>query len=486
MERMTGADALMLNLERPTLPMHTLKIVVLDTEVRGQPLTLPELAEAVRPYLGLVPRATQKVAGGPGCGGRPYWVADAGFDLTGHLDEAHLTAPTRSAFDAFCSRLAEAHLDRDRPLWGMTLVHGLRDGHQAVVVRIHHAVADGLAALNTFLAASTASAGTVAAPAPATPPAAPRDRALRRSALAELPRLATGLPQVVRAGRESRRATRGFAARHQVPGTLAARRTTFNARGGGHRVCASGELEMSELRQVARAGGTTINGVLHAVVAGAVRAELADRGELLDVPTVAVFGVAADTASTRRHGNEIAPATVYLHSQLADPVERLRATSSSCRHAVDLRRRRGFALTEALGTYLPRVAPALRAAFAPHVPRVVNNITTANVAGPQHLRWFGDVAVVDWVSYAVAVAPADVNLTAYSYNGRMTIGLVATPEAMPEPARFLDRLQPALDELRTALAAESAAREAAEMATTLDAELRELGRNGALGVVAVG
>ena len=85
-------------------------------------------------------------------------------------------------------------------------------------------------------------------------------------------------------------------------------------------------------------------------------------------------------------------------------------------------------------TYVPRLMPALRAVFAPHVPKVVNNITTANVAGPQHLRWFGDVAVVDWISYAVAVAPADVNLTAYSYNGRLSIGLVATPEAMPDPA----------------------------------------------------
>ena len=55
--------------------------------------------------------------------------------------------------------------------------------------------------------------------------------------------------------------------------------------------------------------------------------------------------------------------------------------------------------------------------------------------------------MVDWISYAVAVAPADVNLTAYSYDGRLELGLVATPEAMPEPAAFLARLQPALDEL---------------------------------------
>ena len=190
-----------------------------------------------------------------------------------------------------------------------------------------------------------------------------------------------------------------------------------------------------------------------------MRAEHVARGEDVDTPSVAVFGVAADTRSTRRWGNEIAPATVYLHTQTADPLERLRATARSCLHAVDLRRRRGFDLTDQLFTYVPRLMPTLRAVFAPHVPKVVNNITTANVAGPQHLRWFGDVAVVDWISYAVAVAPADVNLTAYSYNGRLSIGLVATPEAMPDPAAFLARLQPALDELRQALELERAALE---------------------------
>jgi diacylglycerol O-acyltransferase len=456
MERFTGPDAVMLHLERPTVPMHTLKIVVLDSLERGRPITLPELRAVVVPYLGLVPRATQKAVSVAGSGGRPFWVHDRAFALDAHLDEVTLAAPTRERFDELCARLAERHLDRGRPLWAMTLVHGVQDGHQAVVVRLHHAVSDGLGALNTFLAASTDTPGAVAPVAPAVPAVAPSLAELRRRARHEVGGLAARVPAVVRTGRAARRSSRDFDAWDQVPGGLAAERTSFNAPGGRRRVCASGELELSELKEVARESGATINGVLHAVLAGAMREEYADRGEALDLPAVAVFGVAADTRSTRRWGNEIAPATAFLHSQVADPLERLRATARSCLHAVDLRRRRGFALTDEALTLVPRLMPALRAAFAPHVPKVVNNITTANVAGPQHLRWFGDVAVVDWISYAVAVAPADVNLTAYSYNGRLSIGLVATPETMPEPAAFLARLQPALDELRHALADERA------------------------------
>jgi WS/DGAT/MGAT family acyltransferase len=393
------------------------------------------------------------------CGGRPYWVHDGAFDLNAHLDEVTLDTPTRASFDALCARLAERHLDRDRPLWSMTLVHGLQDGHQAVVVRLHHAVSDGLGALNTFLAASTDRPGTVAPPVPAQRGIAVGTAELRREARRELRGLVTRIPHLVGTGRSVRRTSNGFDAWDQVPGGLGAERSSFNAPGGWQRVCASGELELTELKTVARETGATINGVLHGVIASSMRAEHLARGESVDVPSVAVFGVAADSRSTRRWGNQIAPATVYLHTQVADPLERLRATARSCLHAVDLRRRRGFELTDQLFTYVPRLMPALRAVFAPHVPKVVNNITTANVGGPQHLRWFGDVAVVDWISYAVAVAPADVNLTAYSYNGRLSIGLVATPEAMPDPAGFLARLQPALDELRNALELERAALE---------------------------
>jgi WS/DGAT/MGAT family acyltransferase len=335
MERSAGADAVMLHLERPSVPMHTLKVVVLDSLDRGRPITRAELRAAVAPYLGLVARATQKVIAVAGTGGRPYWVHDPDFDLDAHLEEASLAAPTRASFDELCGRLAERHLDRRRPLWSMTLVHGLQDGHQAVVVRLHHAVSDGLGALNTFLAATTDTAGAVAPIAPALPAEAPRPAELRRRARRELGGLVAGLPGLMRTGRAARRSSRAFDAWDQVPGGLAGERTSFNARGGRRRVCASGELELGELKQVARESGATINGVLHAVIAGAMRDEYAERGDALDLPAVAVFGVAADTRSTRRWGNEIAPATAFLHTQLADPLERLWATARSCLHAVD-------------------------------------------------------------------------------------------------------------------------------------------------------
>ncbi len=161
------------------------------------------------------------------------------------------------------------------------------------------------------------------------------------------------------------------------------------------------------------------------------------------------------------HGNEIATAMAYLRSDLADPVERIVATGESCGGAtVACRRDVGFELTEKLATYTGRLGPFFRGIAANRAPLVMNNITTANMPGPRTTRWIGDIEVVDWISFALAIAPADVNLTTYSYAGRLSMGLIATPESMPDPAGFLRRVAQAVDEATDALGIGAMAREA--------------------------
>ena len=84
---------------------------------------------------------------------------------------------------------------------------------------------------------------------------------------------------------------------------------------------------------------------------------------------------------------------------------------------------------------------------AHRMPRVMNNITTANMPGPKKTRWVGDIEVVDWVSFALAIAPADVNLTAYSYAGPNHDGSGVDPESMPDPHSFLERVHDSLNEV---------------------------------------
>jgi len=452
MARMTGNDALMLNMEAPDTPMHTLKVAVLDTSRRGRPITRDELLAVLPGYLGKFPRATQRIeTASSTCHARPFWVYDEDFDPARHVDELTVAAPgSRADLDRILSTLAVRQLDRAHPLWALTLVHGLADGRQALVLRIHHCVADGLASLNIFMAA-TAEHGRPVPPAPVVPQEPVSREELLRSARAESRQLFKQVPAATGRLIKAAHLSRVFEARHLVPMPLEPARNSFSSRSGGDRVCASRSIPLADVQQIAVATGTTVNGALHGVIAGAKRAELIARSEDLRSPSVTVFGVAADLTSHRTYGNEISTATAYLRTDIDDPVDRLTKTAESCAAAVSRRRRLGFDLTDQVAVYTGRLGPVFRRLAAPHVPRVVNNITTANLPGPRQTRWVGEIEVVDWVSFALAIAPADVNLTAYSYAGRISMGLIATPESMPDPERFLERIDESLAEIRSAL-----------------------------------
>ena len=441
-ERMSGSDAVLLHMEDEHTPMHTLKVVILDTSRRGRPLTLDELALAVGTRLGLVPRTTQKVVAAPGFGARPFWVDDPDFDLRRHLDERVLPSPGDARqLDALYGELAGAFLPRDRALWAMTLVHGLEAGRQAVVVRVHHAIVDGLGALHTVLAATTDAPGTVVDLVPPTiATASPRARLAARAA-SDAVRTWRQLPDLLRevAGSRTRRRAEPDP---DIPKFVRFGRTSLNTIGDAARVCASGSLDLATMRAVGRATGTTVNGVLHAVIAGAVRAELAARGEDVSESTIAGFGIATDRVDTSRlYGNHITPTFVRLRSDLSDVHARLEATSRSCRAAVEARRAAGLDLSDRLSAFAPRALNTFRRVAGKRTSMTPSHVITANVAGPQHRRWLGDIEVVDWFSFAVAVSPVATNVTVHSYDGRMNVGIVADPAGMPAPREFVERLE---------------------------------------------
>jgi diacylglycerol O-acyltransferase len=452
-ERMPGSDAFLLHMEDEHTPMHTLKVVILDPARRGRPLTLDDVGLAVGSHLGLIPRATQKVVAAPGFGSRPFWVDDPDFVLAHHLDERTLPAPGgQEELDALYGEVATAILPRDRALWSMTLVHGLAGGRQAVVVRVHHAVADGLGALHAFLAVTTDEPGAAVDVSP--PPVAGTASRARLTAMAarDSRRTWRSMPSVIRATSEARSRTGARQGHPDIPRFVRFGRTSLNAYGDATRVCASSSLDLATMRAIGKATDTTVNGVLHAVVAGVIRTELAERGEDASAPTIAAFGIASDRANTdRRHGNFITPTFVHLRSDLPDPRARLTATARSCVVAVDARREAGLGLTDQLSTIAPRLLNGARRWLTRHTRMTPSHIVTANVPGARGPRWFGDIEVVDWFSFAVAVAPVSVNLTVHSYDGRMNVGLVADPVALPDPHRFVERLGQELRVLADAL-----------------------------------
>ena len=456
MERMSGEDATFIHLERMGEPCHTLKVMVLDTSERGHPVTLREMRGAISAHLAEYPRARQRVVVPPVFKSLPFWVDDPDFDLDLHLSERALPSPgTRRQLDDVCSSLASDRLDLARPLWDATLVHGLEGGQQAVVFRLHHALSDGMGVVRLFEQITTDTPGPGLPPSPGewSPPPLPSGRELVASVIAGVPARLGAAGEMLRWEWRNRSTVLGerrtFSRRDDlVPAGLTATYTWMNPRFGTRRLCASTSLPLADFRVVKERVGATLNSVLLAVLAGAIRAESEARGRDLDHDAVCALGVAIDPpGSDRLYGNNISNMYVNLHTTEADPCERLRKVSRSASDTVALRRGALDGRPHTFADLTPRLGPALGELLAYRVKRTATNLAAGNVPGPATVRYLGDVRVSDVVSYAVVVLNAGLELTVYSYDGATKFGLLVAPEVHRHPHQFLDRIADSLAEL---------------------------------------
>ena len=141
--RLTSLETAFLAMERPGLPMQVGAVIVLEP---GRPLTMAELRRLVAARLPRLPRFRDRLRGGPWDLNRPEWEAAGRMDLRRHLFHHQLPQPgTASQLNALCARIHETMLERDRPLWEMHLIDGLRHEGQAVVIKMHHSITDGIA-----------------------------------------------------------------------------------------------------------------------------------------------------------------------------------------------------------------------------------------------------------------------------------------------------------------------------------------------------
>lgn len=432
-------------------PMHTLKCLVLDTSRRRAAVTLDDVRSAMAPRLGLHPRARQRAVRSASLPGRYTWYDDPDFDLDRHLGEATLDDP--DGFDELCGHLATEQLALDRPLWHATLVHGLVDGCQALVFRIHHSVMDGVGAANSLRFFSTAEPG---GPVPLAsdddwdPPPVPDERDLRRRALRAIPgwgrSLATYATETITTTRERRDDAALIKRRDDLIGLRS--EATYGWTGprfGGRRICARGSMPFEAFRAIKERHGVTINDVLVAVVGEAVAQEAEARDHVRDDDEIAMFSIALDTDPDRLCGNEIMAISVPMHTKGDDLAARLQRIARTNHDQIDLTRRQQGRRSVRITDLWARSFALGARVFAYRIPTMVANVVMANVPLSPTTRWLGDVEIVDFFSYAVLVQPIGINLTVYSYDGRMNVGLLTAPEVIDDPHRLLRRMDDALE-----------------------------------------
>jgi len=419
---LSADDAHILSLESDSITGHTLKLVILEPGTG--PLDLDTLRSAVEQRLATQPRATQRV---DTTGGDPRWVAAGAFDLTHHVRRVPSPgAATDADLWRIVSGLMSEHLDRTRPLWTFDVIGPLADGREAIAVRIHHAMADGIACVG-FLESVLFDTGRDS-PEPEGHRTGLKPTAAPLSREGEVLRMPGALVREL-----------GHRASHSPfdrPITVA-RELAFTA------------APLAEMKEIgaSRPGGATVNDVLLAIIAGGLRewlpADESRRHLRAQVP-VSLHHRGADANTTGNHDSFI---NIDLPLGQADPLIRLDLISSET-----TRRKRlddagqMYDLFHALG----RVKLIDRA--VQHLAGSASEFSVAisNVPGPGYPVSVADRVVQNLFSSSEPGPHHALRISAISCSGAIGIGLCTDPSALPDIAGLTDAIGRAYSELRDA------------------------------------
>lgn len=458
-------DASFLYLEGSTTAMHVGSVLVFQTPPEG--FDHDTLLELVANRIAYVHRYRQKVRHVPAGLGGPLWVDDDDFDLSYHVRRSALPRPgTTEQLAEFVARIQSRLLDRDRPLWEIYLVEGLAEDRFALVSKTHQAMVDGVHGLDIGQVILDVAPTEVVPIAQTWAPAkGPSDmELLTRSALGTVTsprRLWDG----VRGGLEDLRHTGAKVAEvAQQAGTTLLRTATspapstpLNTLIGGSRRVHLVDLDLEDFRQVRRRrfgagdlGHVTVNDVVLATLAGALREWLMTRGEPVSASSTlrAMVPLSVEDAQGEFHvGGPVVAAFVNL--PIGEPSPGMRLQQVSYRMAQQLREGQaiGAAGIAGLAGFAAPTLHSMAARLASAVSRRVFNLVISNVPGPQEARYAGPARLVQTYPVIPLAQGQALSVGLTSYDGRIHLGLNADREAMPDLAVLADCIDSALAEL---------------------------------------
>lgn len=478
MQRLSGLDAGFVYMETPTLHMHTLKLAVLDPPVVEGVGSFEFMRDEIGRRLHLLPPLRRRLVEVPFGFHHPVWIDDPDLDLTHHVHRVVVPAPGgRRDLDELVGRLASRPLDRRRPLWEMYVVEGLAEGRIAVLVKIHHAVADGNAAsalLMNVMTGSPDDPGLAPGP-PWMPEPVPSATRLLVDALVDHLRQLADLPQLV--ARTARRVRVLVAHRRAAPVSpprpmIDTPRTVFNAALTTERAFATVSFPLADAKEVRSAFGVSLNDVVLALVAGSLRGYLIERRALPASSLVAGVPVGADDAAVasgsarlRLEGNRVSNLFTTLATDVADPVERLHTIHRVTAEAKEMQRLLGTDTFASWVQYTPPrpyawiVHQYSRRRLADHL-RPAINVVVSNVPGPREPLFAAGAPLVELYSVGPVLEGIGLNVTVWSYGDRLFAGVLSCRDTLPDPERVASGLVDALGELRALAPAPTLSRRA--------------------------
>ncbi len=479
MRQLTSLDAQFLNVESPTTVGHVGSLIVLDPSTApGGEWTLETVRAVFEPRLHLAAPLRQRLVPVPLGLGRPYWIDDPHFDIEFHLRELALPAP--GAKEQLGEQVARIHarpLDRTRPLWEAYVITGLEGGKAAFYSKIHHAAIDGVSGseiLETVMDITVEPRAVEPEPVDFVPRPMPSTLDLVRRGLSSaavnpiellrtVPKSLEYLDELPGAsnfpGSRLVSETAGMVGRllgQEQPDvghrSLHAPRTPLNGQITPHRRFAYGSVPLEDVKLVKNHFGMTVNDVVMALTASALRRWLLDHDALPTIPLVVAVPVSVRTEDQAgENGNQVSVMMAELPTHIADPLERLAYMRESMHEAKRHFQTVPATLLQDLAKVIPTALSGLaaRALFKlATMPGVLFNLFVSNVPGPQLPLYIAGAKVEGiYPVSAVTDMTGGLNVTLFSYHGSLDFGLIACREMVPDVWNIIGYLQDAMAEM---------------------------------------
>jgi WS/DGAT/MGAT family acyltransferase len=454
LDRLTAIDASFLHQEGPVSHMHIGALCIAE----GPAPLYDDLLDSVRRRLHMVPRYRQRLLFPPANSARPLWTDDTDFNLEYHVRHTALPSPgSHEQLTNLVARVFSQQLDRSKPLWEMWLIEGLDDGSFGLLTKAHHAMIDGIAGVD--LATVLFDLGPEPTPIDedldpwvAEPDPNPIDlltagaAGMARASMSVTAKAIAALRTPDRALQDARVAAEGIG-EIVWAGLNPAPETPLNVEIGPHRRFASVVSELADFKAVKNAFGGTVNDVVLAVVAGALRTWLQSRGVRTEgLELRALVPVSVRVQDERgAGGNRLAAMRGPLPVWADDPVERLAVVRAAMDDLKESKQAIGAEVLSNVQNFAPPtvLAQASRINFS---TRLFNMLVT-NIPGPQFPLYVAGRKMHS--VFPIAFLPKDhaLAIAIMSYDGHMNFGLLGDYDAMYDLDALAAAIEGALAEL---------------------------------------
>ena len=460
-DRLSWGDTVFLHLEREGMPLNVASVCIFDG-----PLDFKDCVRTIESKLPLIPRYLKRVVSPPFGIGLPTWEYDSAFKLRRHVLEVTLKRGTETELKTFAASLFGKLMDRRHPLWDVTVVHGLKGGRSAIIIRLHHCLADGIAGvgiMNSLLDASPDA------------PRLPRQRLKFRVPRAPDPltSLTTGfvdsysdfvkrvlsaftdlLSMAQRAGAANGGNGNGNSNGKEFATflpeiTAFTERLHFNVLYRGPQKFAWTNMPLAQVKAIRHKCGASVNDVILAMVTATIRryCELHGdkvKGKLLRIMVpVNLRG----NGSVSELGNRISLVPVTIPLDVRDPLKLLAATHKRTEFLKSMHAAELVSLAGGLIGMFPNSLQGLAGPFASQLPVTPFNLVCTNVPGPQFPLYLLGRKMLSCYPYVPVGGEMAVNCAILSYNGDVCVGFSGDVHAAPDLAKLETLLQESFAEL---------------------------------------